>query len=291
MPIAERGYSHWDGEFVERRFPWWPIARLGVRLAFKRKFFKPVFAVSLGPAIAFLAGVYMSERIQDFSFMFRGRSGNRLLEVNPAYFKTYFTFETTLFLMVMLMVLAGAALISDDLKFNSLQLYFSRPLRKRDYWLGKMATLFFFLLIVTLAPGLLFILFKIIFSGSFKFLATYPWLPVSVVVCSLLLTLFFAFYTLLLSSLSRNRRYVSILIFLVYIFSDVFFGIFYGIFHEPAFCLLSIKCNLQQVGAFLFRVRLPYDVPAIYSFLVLAAICSLSAVVLKKRIRGVEVIK
>jgi hypothetical protein len=193
--------------------------------------------------------------------------------------------------MVMLMVLAGASLICDDLKFNSLQLYFSRPLRKRDYWLGKMATVSFFLLIVTLVPGLLFILFKIIFSGSFKLLADYPWLPISVIGYSLLVTLFFSFYTLLVSSLSKNRRYVSILIFLIYIFSDVFFGIFYGIFHDSSFCLLSIKCNIQQVGAFLFRVNPQYDVPWIYSFLVLAAICSLSGFVLKKKIRGVEVIK
>jgi len=291
MPIAEKGYAHWDGTFIERRLPWWPIARLGVRLAFKRKFFKPVFTVSLLPAVIFLAGIYMSERIEDFQFMFRGRSGNRLLAVDPAYFKTYFTVEGTLFLMVMLMVLAGASLISDDLKFNSLQLYFSRPLRKRDYWLGKMGTLFFFLLIVTLGPGLLFILFKVIFAGSFRFLADFPWIPLSVVAYSLLAAFFFSCYTLLLSSLGKNRRYVSILIFLVYIFSDVIYGIFNGIFHEPAFCLLSLKCNLQQVGAFLFRTALPYDVPWVYSFLVLAGICALSGFVLKRKVRGVEVIK
>jgi len=84
---------------------------------------------------------------------------------------------------------------------------------------------------------------------------------------------------------------VSILLFLVYIFSNVFFGIFYGIFHNPYFCLLSIPCDIQQVGAALFRERPQYDVPWIYSFLVLAAVGFLSAFVLKKKIRGVEVVK
>ncbi len=70
--------------------------------------------------------------------------------------------------MVMILVLAGAGLIADDLKFNSLQLYFSRPLRKRDYLAGQAADgRLLFLLILTLVPGLLFIIFKIIFSGSF----------------------------------------------------------------------------------------------------------------------------
>jgi len=291
MPIAERGYRHWDGGFRQGRLPWWPITRLGIRLAFKRKFFKPVFGLSLGPAIVFLVGIYMSERVADFQFMFRNRSGSRLLGVNPSYFKTYFTVEGTLFLMVMLMVLAGASLIADDMKFNALQLYFSRPLRKRDYWLGKMGILSFFLLLVTLVPGCLFILFKVIFSGSFKLLADFPWLPLSIAAFSILATLFFASYTLLISALSKNRRYTAILIFLIYIFSDMFFGIFYGIFHDPSFCLISIKCNIQQVGAFLFRVAPQYDVPWIYSFLILAAIGALSGIVLKRKMRAVEVIK
>jgi ABC-type transport system involved in multi-copper enzyme maturation permease subunit len=289
MTISEQGYLHWKGTFVERKFPWWPITRLGIRLAFKRKFFKFVFSLSFLPVFFFLAGIYISERLDDFQSMLKG--SERFLKVDPVYFKNYFTSEFLLFMTIMLMVLAGAGLIADDLKHNSLQLYFARPLRKRDYVLGKMATVFFFVLLLTLVPGLLFILFKLLFSGSFAFLAEFPWLPLSVLGFSLCLTLFFGFYTLLISSLNRNRRYVSILLFLVYIFSDVFFGIFYGIFHNPYFSLLSIKSNLQQVGAAFFKVKRAYDVPWIYSFLVLAGIVVVSALVLRKKIRSVEVIK
>jgi len=290
MPISERGYIHWQGTLVERRFPWWPITRLGVRLAFKRKYFKFVFSVSLMPAVFFMAGFYISERLNDFQFMFKGKGTDRFFDVNPAYFKTYFTGEFLLFMMVMIIVLGGAGLVCDDLKYNSLQLYFSRPLRKRDYLLGKMFTVFFFLLILTLAPGFLIIILKLVFSGSFRFLAQYPWIPLSVAADSVVVTLFFALYTLLISSLSKNRRYVSILLFLVYIFSDVFFGIFFGIFRSPYFALLSIKANLQQVGAFFFGAKPPFDFPWVYSLLVLSAIGVLSGLVLRKKIRGVEVI-
>jgi ABC-type transport system involved in multi-copper enzyme maturation permease subunit len=289
MPISERGYAHWQGTFIDGRFPWWPITRLGIRLAFKRKYFKFVYFFSLLPALAYLAGVYISERLEDFQFMFRG--SRQILKVDPQYFKTYFTSDFLLFMMVIIMVLSGAGLIADDLKFNSLQLYFSRPLRKRDYLLGKMFTIFFFLMLLTFIPGLLFIIVKLIFSGSFKFIGEYPWIPFSVIGYSLLVTVFFAFYTLLLSSLGKNRRYVSILIFLVYIFSDIFFGIFYGIFRSPYFALLSIKSNLQQMGAFLFRVQPPFEVPWVYSLAILAAICAASGFALKKKIKGVEVIK
>jgi ABC-type transport system involved in multi-copper enzyme maturation permease subunit len=287
--IREKGYSHWDGKLTERRFPWWPITRTGILLAFRKKRFKFVFAGSFVPAVVFLVGLYISERLEDFKAFLQG--SDRLLNINPNYFKTYFTNDSLLFLIVLVLGFAAAGLIADDLKHNSLQLYFSRPLRKKDYLLGKMSVIFFFVLILTAVPGLVLLIFKLIFAGSFKFFLDYPWLPLSILGYSALLTVFFAFYVLFLSSLSKNTRYVTILVFMIYIFSDILFGILSGIFHEPAMALFSIKANLQQAGAFLFGQKLPFAVPAGWSFLILAGICVLSAAVLNRKIRSVEVIK
>jgi hypothetical protein len=55
--------------------------------------------------------------------------------------------------------------------------------------------------------------------------------------------------------------------------------------------LFSISANLQQAGAFLFGQKPPHAVPAVWSFAVLAGICALSAVVLSRKTRSVEVIK
>ncbi len=287
--IRDKGYSHWDGTLRESRFPWWPITRTGILLSFRKKQFKFFFAVSFIPAIAFLVGIYISERLEDFKFMFKG--SEKFIAINPAYFKTYFTSDFLLFMMVMLLVFAGAGLIADDLKHNALQLYFSRPLGKKDYILGKAAVVFFFILILTLVPGLLFIIFKLIFAGSFQFLAEYPWLLLSVAAYSALLTLFFASYTLLLSALSKNRRYVTILIFGVYLFSDIIYGILFSIFHSPYVALVSLKGNLQQAGALIFGQKLPFAFPGYLSFLVLAGICAASAAVLWRRLRSVEEVR
>ncbi len=290
MSIKEKGYSHWDGMFETKRFPWWPITRSGIRLGFQKKFFKFLFVLALLPAFAFLVGIYISERLEDFKFLVQGEVPD-FLTVNPAFFRTYFTNDFLLFMIIGMMVFAGAGLISDDLKYNSLQLYFSRPLKKYDYFLGKSGVIAFFLFILTLVPGLIFILMKLLFSGSLKFLGEYPWLPISVIVYSIFLTGFFAFYTLLISSLNKNRRYVSILIFGIYIFSDIIYGIFYGIFGSAYFSLLSIKANLKQVGAVIFGQPTPNDVPWVFSLLIVLGICAVSALVLSKKVRGVEVIK
>ncbi len=289
MTIREKGYFHWEGALAERRLAWRPITRLGLRLAFKKKGFKFLYLGAFVPALVFLVGIYISERIGEFRYVFKGSS--QLLEVNPAFFKTYYTSDFLLFMMVMLMVVGGAGLIADDLRYNALQLYFSRPLEKRDYLAGKASVLVVLLLSLTLLPGFAFVVFKLLFSGNLKFMAAYPWILLSVTAYSAIVTAFFCLYTLLLSSLSRNRRYVSILLFAVYLVSDILFGIFYGNFRNPGFALISLKANLQQTGAFLFRQKLPYDIPAGWSILVLAAVGAAAWVVVNKRVRSVEVVK
>jgi hypothetical protein len=196
-----------------------------------------------------------------------------------------------LFLFIVILILCGSGLISDDLKHNSLQLYFARPLKKKDYFLGKTAVIVFFLFILTLVPGLVFFIMKLIFAGSFKFFLAYPWLPLSIIGYSIVVTAFFSFYTLFLSSLSKNRRLVAILIFGIYFSSEILRTIFYEEFHSHYFSLLSIRANIQQVGAFIFSQKTPYPIPWIYSFLVLISICVLAGFVLKNKVKGVEIVK
>ncbi|TET71415.1 MAG: hypothetical protein E3J56_06655, partial [Candidatus Aminicenantes bacterium] len=98
MTIKEKGYTHWDGELKDGRFPWWPITRFGIKLTFKKKFFKFFFFMTLVPSVVYLVGIYISERLEDFSFMVR--ESTKLLQINPAYFKSYFTNEGLLFMIV-----------------------------------------------------------------------------------------------------------------------------------------------------------------------------------------------
>ncbi|NIM58102.1 MAG: hypothetical protein GTO16_04045 [Candidatus Aminicenantes bacterium] len=289
MTIKEKGYSHWDGEFLVRKFPWWPITRYGIRLTFQRKFFRLAFPLSLLPAVFFLGLIYVSERLEDFPFL-KGEIV-QLLEISPNFFKTYLTQGFMLFIMLMIVIFCGASLISDDLKHNSLQLYFSRPLKKKDYFLGKIAVIVFFLFIITLIPGLVFFIMKLVFSGSLKFFLSYPWLPLSIIGYSLILTGFFSFYTLFLSSLSKNRRLVAILIFGIYYLSEIVYLIFRSEFRSHYVSLVSLRANLQQVGAHIFGQKTPFDISWIFSFLVLLGICVFAGFILKSKVKGVEIVK
>jgi ABC-type transport system involved in multi-copper enzyme maturation permease subunit len=287
--IRERGYEHWDGRLTERRFPWWPIARTGVRLAFRKKGFKFAFAGAYIPSFVALGGLYVSERLDDFKALVQ--SNRALIKIDPAYFADFYTNGAFLFMLVLVLAFGAAGLVAEDLKHSALQLYFARPLSRKDYVSGKLAVVAFFVLALTALPGLILIAFKLIFAGSFAFLAQYPWLPFSVLGYGALLTLFFGGYVMLVSALSRNTRYVIVLLFGSFYFSAVLAEIVRGIFRTPYAMLFSLPADVRQVGAALFGAKLPQDVSPILSFLVLAGICALAVAVLVRKVRGVEVIK
>ena len=287
--IREKGYTHWDGVLVRRRFAWWPITRTGIQLAFKKKAFRFFFAGGFLPAFFALGGLYVSERLEDFQALVK--SNQNLIKIDPGYFKSFLVNPGFLFMIIIVLVFAAAGLVADDLKHSSLQLYFSRPLTKKDYLLGKLSVIAFFVLVLTAVPWLVLVVFKLIFAGNLKFLAAYPWLPLSILAYAALLAVFFGFYFLLLSASSRNARYVAILVFTTYNFSDVLSGNLTGIFRTPYMGLFSLRANIQQAGSFLFGAKPPLAVPAGWSFAVLGAICVLALAVLDRKIRGVEVIK
>lgn len=291
MTIKQKGYTHWEGELKKTKYPWTPITKNGIKLTFQKKFFKFTFFLTLIPAIAFLVGIYISERLEEFAFLTSNMEAVSFLNVNPGYFHSYFTNDFLLFMIVVILVFCGAGLVSDDLRYNSLQLYFSRPIKKKDYFFGKASVIAFFLFILTLIPGIVFLVMKVLFSGNFKFFLDYPWLSISVIGYSFFITGFFAFYTLFISSVNNNRRYVSILIFGIYLFSDILYGILNNIFKSEYFSLLSVKANIKQVGAVIFGQKLPHGISWIYSFLMLIILCVLAGFVLNKKVRGVEVAK
>jgi hypothetical protein len=84
---------------------------------------------------------------------------------------------------------------------------------------------------------------------------------------------------------------VGILIFGIYFTSDIVYLIFRSEFRSHYVSLVSLRANLQQVGAHIFGQETPYDISWIFSFLVLLGICVVAGFVLKGKVKGVEIVK
>jgi ABC-2 type transport system permease protein len=142
--------------------------------------------------------------------------GNEVLQ-DPRHYRVevwticyhYFLLAELRFSML-LVLMVGPNLISQDLRFNALPLYFSRPVRRIDYFLGKLGIITVFLGLIVIVPsmiayglGLLFSLDVTIIRDTFRLLLASVAYGVVISVSAGLLIL-------ALSSLSRNSRYVAL---------------------------------------------------------------------------------
>ncbi len=282
MPIREKGYYSWDGQLKESHVKWLPIFLNGVVQVFNKKRSKLIFAFASMPFLIFLAGVYfatkpelkmLTEIIQQ-------------LKTDTMLFYSFYTFGLLVFSMIVMSVFAGSDLISADMKFKSFTLYLSRPLSKMDYLMGKYSVVLFYLLLFSLAPGMLLIVAKLIFSGSFS-------VPITVFLSSILfpivIALFFSSLILMLSSLTTNSKFVVVMFFGVVLGSNAVAQIFREIFKNDQFYFLSIEKNITNFGSFLFNTKSGLEIAGWPSGLILTGVTVLLMTILYFRIKKAEV--
>jgi len=281
MDIREKGYSHWQGELKASRSNWLPIFFNGIKSVFKKKFAKVIFAFSGSTFVIFLLAVYVSTKpeLKILSELVR------LLKSDADLFKTFYSNGFLTFMLVILSIFSGADLISSDLKFKAFPLYFARPLSRTDYLLGKFSVILFYLLLFTLVPGILLLLFKMIFTGS---LAVSPLLVLAILAFPLLECVFLASLTLALSILSPNTKFIQIAVFLVYMFSNNLAQILKAIFKSDRFFIISLQSNLEQLASFLFGLQPKYGYPGWLALLPPVAVSLLAFWLLSWRIKKAE---
>jgi len=281
MTIREKGYYLWKGELKRTGISWLPIFFKGIKTAFRKKFAKAVFGFATMPSVIFLLAVYVSTK-PELKMLSRLVA---LLRDDASFFNAFYTNGFLIFVMLVFCIFIGAELISGDLKYNAFPLYFSRPLNRKDYILGKFSIIMFYLLLFTLAPGILLIIFKMIFTGTFGVDFN---LLLAIVFAPLVISFFFASLTLMISALSSNGKFVKAAIFLVFIFSNGIAEILRGIFKSPYFLLFSIQVNIQQIGSYFFGTKSTFLFPADLSFFVIIIISLIMVCVLYLKVAKLE---
>lgn len=281
MPIREKGYYRWDGEIKQSYIKWLPITFNGIKAAFKRKWSRPLFTVSSIPFVIFLVAVYASSKpeLKMFSDLVKEIRTDALL------FKSFYTLEFLVFMMLMISLFVGADLISGDLRFRSFTLYLSRPISKLDYIKGKFSIVLFYLLLFSLLPGMLLILAKIIFVGQVSF-------PIKVLLPAItfpiIIAMFMASLVIMFSALSANGRFIKIMFIAFYILTNMIAAVFSDAFKNDYFLYFSIEQNIKQFGSYLFQVPLAFKAPGWISGLVLLGITLISIIIVSIRLKKVE---
>src|SRR5260370_42625753 len=90
-------------------------------------------------------------------------------------------FQVEMYIIMLLVVVAGPGLISRDLRFNALPLYFARPLTRLDYFLGKLGVIGALVASVAVGPAVAAYVIGVCFSLDLSVVrGTYALVPASV---------------------------------------------------------------------------------------------------------------
>jgi ABC-2 type transport system permease protein len=224
VPIFDQGYQHWSGKLSSHTWRWLAITRRGVRNALQSRIIRLFLLIAWVPALV-LASVLciwgllerqsvLVESLRPLLTSLLGRpilAGPRdyRVEVWTICFHYFLSWE--LWFSMVLVLLVGPTLISQDLRYNALPLYLSRPLRRMDYFVGKLGVIVSLLGMVIILPALIAYTLGLLFSLDITIVRDTLEILVGSVIYGLVIAVSAGLLMLALSSLSRNSRYVALL--------------------------------------------------------------------------------
>jgi ABC-2 type transport system permease protein len=283
MPVHDLTYQHWSGMRRERS-PVWVLARAELRTLLARRSVRVLLILGLGFVLVWVAMIYVE------SHALRSGPLARLagvLEVDAASFRTFMVRQRLLHL---LLFLAVADLVALDRRHRALQIYLSRPLGRQDYVLGKLVAIAALASVMTWIPALVLVATKTILRGEVAWLGAFPWLPASALAYALCLIVPLGLLTLALSSLARGGRQASAALFGTLALSGAAGQALAALTRQDAWQLLSMNACLDRVASTLFGTATQSDLPAWAAFATLGAVAVLAALVLRARVRAIDVV-
>lgn len=278
MPIHDQGYRHYTGERTLHGRGWWVIARAGIldRLRERRFLGLLLFAWSLFVVRA--VQLYIGETIASAVFFAPTERTFQLFLDQQRLFVFFIT------------IYAGAGLIASDRQSHALQIYLSKPITRNDYIAGKLLTLAIFLVAVTWVPAMLLLVLQVLFSGSLEFVADHPRLVPAMTLASALQVALAVLTMVALSSLSRSRRFASMLYAGIVFFAAAIARVLQASTGNAGWVLLSPENTLLVVNDAIFGGIPDSTVPLAVAIGTLAALFAGCIVVLERRVRAVDVV-
>jgi ABC-2 type transport system permease protein len=243
MPIFDQGYQHWSGQLSGHAWRWLVVTRHGVRVAMSNRLIRGILAITMLPAIvlAFVLCIWsLFERQSDLITAIRPLMAfiDQPILAGPRDYRvevwtlcySYFLY-VQLWCSMLLILMVGPNLISQDLRYNALPLYLSRPIRRIDYFLGKLGVIVAFLGMVIVVPSVVAYVLGMLFSLDITILRDTFGILLASIGYGLVIALSAGMLILALSSLTRNSRYVALMWIAIWLLSGTLSTILVGIDH------------------------------------------------------------
>ncbi|MCR4314791.1 MAG: hypothetical protein NUW37_00430 [Planctomycetes bacterium] len=234
MALFELGYRKWQGKLGFRIFRWMPMVRRQIPVLLRSK-------VLITLLVLFLLFTMISQAITLAGLMM----GNALMST----YTVAQYIDIGLYFTYVILVFAGAGLISSDIRANAFQIYGSKPITWLDYYKGKFVTVGLFIFATTFVPGTVFYLFGI---GSQVEMP--GWQDVMkgvgfVFLYSMLLVVTLSTIILFLSSITKNQWVAGVLWILILLMGNTIGELVEEVSDTPGGRYFSVEYNLRCVAA------------------------------------------
>jgi ABC-2 type transport system permease protein len=216
-PIADLTYRNYDGPLEPPSYRWWPIAKMSMRLAVKKRSFWVLGAMSGWWFIILSAVFYFTD----------------ILATTPAaserFFKTVvwkdqflngFGYAQLFLLLIALLIGVGA--IANDNRANALLVYLSKPCTKTDYLIGKWVGIFIPITCVVAVPSLIFYAYCALSYRQYGVISDDPWLILKLIALFPVAGIFHASVSLGISSMFDQGRTAGAVYAGIYFMSSIF---------------------------------------------------------------------
>ncbi len=282
MAIHEQNYVSYDGPLKQGR-GWWIFARTTFRMAmgFKRTWF--LLIASWIPVIITLGLVFVEYGIrQNLSQAMNAGAGDFGTSAVGLVLQMFF------FSAALLMMAIGCRTISEDLRYRTFQLYFSRPVERWEYILGKFVGNFMLCSLVTIVPAVLIGGVRALYFARTDFASQVFRQTAVGLGIALLMAVVITSVVLGLSSLTRRSGY-AVLAWIGILFVPLVITVIVNVTNSSpdAAALLNLPGNFSLLTKLLLA-KSPPDVPLIAPILVLVGLSALSLFGVRWRINKLE---
>ncbi len=292
-------YRRFHGTLRRRPLRFWPIFAAGVRVEGKKKL--PLLLLYSIPAIATaIFGFFVYTKFAaEAQLLPEGLAGGpnlvemlaqralQRLEVrnNIAQFNSWVQYFALL-----PAAWYGSTLFATDFKAGAHQLYFSRPMTRLDYFLGKFLTSMFFTALAVLVPGLVICIVAVFASPDWSFLLEEWDVILKTVEYSLVWVIVTSAVALCVSSLSPRRSFALVGFFAVLMIPTAM-GMALGRMDDSGFYAIAPLLDFRQVAIDIFDLNgNRFQIPGTHAWAVLGGIAAVSFAITGLRLRRLEVV-
>lgn len=324
MSLGVLHYRTWQGRTNSPAMSVWPIARISLRMIFRRKLFWVLYALALSIFLMFFFGQYLlawaetqvSENTVNVGIV-RTNPGQLIsllrdvLKLNGSgdTYRNFFWWQG--YMVMVVLAMAGSILVGNDFQFGSLPFYLSKPLGRWHYVVGKCLAVAVFVNLTTTVPALiLFVQYGFLDSweyfigdgthigfGEFSFTLPVNHLLIGILGYGLVLTVCLSLF--LVATATWLRRTVPMIMAWTTLF--LFFRLLAsslvdGLHYDARWRLIDLWNNTFLVGNACLGMphgsfRSPAQPSVLEASLVLGAACILCVSYLNLRIRAVEIVR